>query len=62
MCSKPLSGSQKGDASYVVVRPRAGDAIGEALRGAFAGEFSLPDDMMAALRALDKIPDRVMPA
>ncbi|WP_294057622.1 hypothetical protein [Sphingomonas sp.] len=36
-----------------VERPRAGDAIGFALRDAYAGERGLPDDMMAMLRRLD---------
>jgi hypothetical protein len=40
--------------AFVVDRPRPCDAIGEALRDAFSGEFGLPEDMMARLRQIDK--------
>ena len=41
------------DAEQTVVRPRPSDAIGAALRGAFASP-PLPEDMARLLRRLDK--------
>lgn len=43
------------DAAYAVPRPRATDAIGEALRGAHRVGGRLPDDMVALMIALDRI-------
>ena len=40
---------------YVVPCPRSTDAIGAALRGAYAGGQQAPDAMIAALRALDRV-------
>jgi len=41
---------------FRVEAPRAGDAIGGALRGAFERDLGLPDDMAAMLRRLDRNP------
>ncbi len=40
------------EASYVVTRPRAGDAVGAALRSAYL-DRALPEDMQALLRKLN---------
>ena len=42
--------------AYVVERPRAGDAIGSALRTAYR-DRTVPGDMTALLNRLDAIPD-----
>ena len=60
MSSNSSLGSENSKA-FVVCQPRAGDAIGEALRGAFSGDYGLPDDMMACLRALEKVGDAGRP-
>ncbi|WP_174291792.1 hypothetical protein [Sphingomonas bacterium] len=39
---------------YVVPSPRATDAIGAALRDAYGSRGGLPEEMIAALRALDR--------
>ena len=39
--------------AYVVPAPRAGDALGHALRGVF-GQPCVPADMAAMLRRLDR--------
>jgi hypothetical protein len=39
--------------AYRVEAPRASDAIGSALRDAFARDIGLPDDMMAMLASLN---------
>ena len=41
--------------AYRVEAPRASDAIGLALRGAYANENGLPDDMTAMLRQLNRL-------
>jgi hypothetical protein len=38
----------------VVRRPRASDAMGAALRGAFGAETSLPKDIVRLLQRLDR--------
>lgn len=38
----------------VIDRPRASDAIGDALRGAFDRDNGLPADMMRLLKKIDK--------
>ncbi|MBX3564238.1 MAG: hypothetical protein KF730_06625 [Sphingomonas sp.] len=43
--------------AYRVEAPRASDAIGHALRGAYADEGGLPDDMAAILRQLNRMDD-----
>ena len=45
--------SAEREADQVVRRPRPADAIGAALRGAFACP-SLPDDMVRLLRRIDR--------
>ncbi|RYY26829.1 MAG: hypothetical protein EOP62_08705 [Sphingomonadales bacterium] len=40
--------------AYRVEAPRASDAIGVALRGAYMDESGLPDDMAAMLRQLNR--------
>lgn len=47
-------GKAKAGRSVVVDRPRASDAIGDALRGAFDRDSGLPADMMRLLRKIDK--------
>ena len=47
--------SQGQPSAYRVEAPRASDAIGRALRGAFCGENGLPEDMAAMLRQLNRI-------
>ncbi|HET9511349.1 MAG TPA: hypothetical protein VFO80_09385 [Sphingomonas sp.] len=44
------------NAPYVVASPRSGDAVGAALRTAFA-DTRLPEDMLALLRKLNDGPD-----
>ncbi|WP_066796443.1 hypothetical protein [Sphingomonas soli] len=41
--------------AYRVEAPRASDAIGLALRGAYQDESGLPDDMAAMLRQLNRL-------
>jgi len=41
--------------AYRVEAPRASDAIGSALRGAYQDESGLPDDMAAMLRQLNRL-------
>lgn len=40
--------------AYRVEAPRASDAVGLALRDAYARELGLPDDMAALLRRLNR--------
>ena len=40
--------------AYRVEAPRASDAVGLALRGAYADDAGLPDDMAAMLRLLNR--------
>ncbi|MES2445487.1 MAG: hypothetical protein V4574_21890 [Pseudomonadota bacterium] len=42
--------------AYQVEAPRASDAIGLALRGAFERDLGLPEDMAAMLRGLNGTP------
>ena len=53
MTAMPISGA-KTRRSFVVERPRASDAIGGALRDAFAGECGLPTDMQLLLQKIDR--------
>jgi len=53
MTAMPFSGA-KTRRSFVVERPRASDAIGGALRDAFAGECGLPTDMQLLLQKIDR--------
>jgi hypothetical protein len=50
----PRSATTAAPPAYQVCAPRASDAIGGALRGAFASELRLPEDMTAMLRFLDE--------
>jgi hypothetical protein len=48
------SASEARQPAYRVEAPRASDAIGLALRDAFARDLGLPDDMAAMLRQLNR--------
>jgi hypothetical protein len=48
------SASEARQPAYRVEAPRASDAIGLALRDAFARDLGLPDDMAAMLRQLTR--------
>jgi hypothetical protein len=55
MTAMHISGPKTNAVRGVVVdRPRASDAIGDALRGAFDRDNGLPADMMRLLRKIDK--------
>jgi hypothetical protein len=55
MTAMHLSGPKaKAVRGVVVDRPRASDAIGDALRGAFDRDNGLPADMMRLLRKIDR--------
>jgi len=54
MTAMPTSSAKaRSRRSIVVERPRAGDAIGGALRSAFGPDCGLPADMRQLLRQLD---------
>ncbi|UIJ47023.1 hypothetical protein LZK98_08790 [Sphingomonas cannabina] len=48
-----MLGNSARDEATVVERPRAGDAIGVALREAYERDFGIPDDLAALLSQLD---------
>jgi len=52
--STSSSASEGRQPAYRVEAPRASDAIGLALRDAYAREQGLPDDMAAMLRQLNR--------
>ncbi len=54
MNTDPLVTSKARHGDYVVGSPRTTDAIGHALRGAFAASH-LPDDLLMLLRRLDRV-------
>tara|TARA_Y100000815_G_scaffold271851_1_gene299355 strand:- start:2026 stop:2217 length:192 start_codon:yes stop_codon:yes gene_type:complete len=48
------SATAAASSGYRVEAPRAGDAIGLALRDAYDNDLGLPDDMAALLRRLNR--------
>lgn len=50
---RPASSPSDEAPGYRVQAPRAGDAIGNALRGAYEQDLGLPEDMAAMLRQLN---------
>lgn len=58
MMTSTTSVRRADDNRHVVTRPRATDAVGHSLRGVFGGDAGLPDDMVRALHALDRMTPR----
>lgn len=54
MASLYISNAQAGN-EQVVARPRAADALGAALRGAFGAHRNLPSDLAQLMQRLDRV-------